>query len=77
MPPRISDFLFDDENESKLDRHGLIPEQIVQVIRDPDFRVVRNRKGRRATHLVIGWDPAGRCLTLLSSQRAIRDGGVR
>lgn len=64
VPPRISDFLFDDENERKLDGHGLIPEQIAQVIANNDYLVVRNRKGRRATHVVLGWDRAGRCLAI-------------
>jgi uncharacterized DUF497 family protein len=64
VPPRISDFVFDDENESKLDRHGLTPEQAVEVIRNTDYIVVRNRKGRRARDLVIGRDNAGRCITI-------------
>lgn len=64
MPPRVSDFVFDEENESKLDWHGLTPEQVVEVIHGTNYIVVRNRKGRRATALVIGKDDAGRCLTI-------------
>ena len=63
-PPRITDFVFDEENEAKLDWHGLDPERISQVIQDAEYVVVRNRKGRRASHLVIGRDRSGRCLAV-------------
>ena len=62
--PRIADFAFDDVNEAKLDRHRLTPEQVEEVLRDDEHVVVRNRAGRRASHLVVGRDRHGRCLAI-------------
>jgi uncharacterized DUF497 family protein len=55
--------VFDDENEDKIAAHGLVPEQVEQILDNPHI-VVRNRKRRRAMYLVIGRDNGGRCIAV-------------
>lgn len=61
--PQVIDFLFDDENEEKIAAHGLTPEQLIQML-DAEYRIVPNRKRRRASHLVIGRDRGGACIAI-------------
>lgn len=56
-------FLFDEDNEAKFWHHGLTAEQVDQVLDHP-HRIKRNRKERRASHLVIGRDRQGRCIAI-------------
>ena len=56
-------FAFDEENEAKCAAHGITPGQVFAVLRS-SFVSVRNRKQRRASHLLIGRDVAGRCLAI-------------
>lgn len=59
----ILDFLFDDENIEEMARHGVTPRQALQVL-DNGPRMGRNRRDRRATHLVIGVDDGGACIAI-------------
>lgn len=59
----ILDFLFDDENIEEMAAHGVTPGQALQVL-DNGPRVGRNRKERRATHLVVGVDNGGACISI-------------
>jgi hypothetical protein len=56
---RIDDWDFDDANLEELAAHGLAPETVEQVAtNEPRFR--KNKKGRPATHQMIGPDDGGR-----------------
>lgn len=59
----VFDLLFDDENESKLHAHGIRPEQVVQVLDNGPW-IGLNRKERRASHIMIGVDDGGSCITV-------------
>lgn len=61
--PVISAFLIDDDNEEKFWSHTLSVDQIIQVLDGPHL-IVRNKKKRRASHLVIGTDDSGRCISI-------------
>lgn len=56
-------FLIDDDNEPKFWHHGLTAESVLQVL-DHQHRIKRNRKERRASHLVIGRDRQGQCMAI-------------
>jgi uncharacterized DUF497 family protein len=60
---QIYAFLFDEENQEKLAAHGIRPRQVDQLL-DDEFLVVSNRRGRRATYLVIGRDWGGNCIAV-------------
>lgn len=58
MPLRIEEWEWDEANIQEIARHGLIPRTVLGVGSNaPRFR--RNRKGRAATHQMIGPDPGG------------------
>ena len=59
----IDGFLIDDENEEKFATHGLSSDQVVQVLEN-EYIVVRNRRNRRASHMVVGKDNGGACITI-------------
>ena len=59
----ITEFLIDDENELKFASHGLAAAQVDQVLDNP-YLVARNRRERRASHLVIGKDHGGQCIAV-------------
>ena len=61
--PVVRAFAFDDENVDKLAGHGLTPRQVEQLL-EYSFFVTANKQGHRASHLVIGYDYGGRCLTI-------------
>lgn len=61
--PDIADFLFDDDNEEKMARHGMTPRSVAQVL-DNEHVVVTNRKMRRGLYLVIGRDHGGAAITI-------------
>jgi hypothetical protein len=59
----VDAFVIDDENSDKFWMHGLYPEEVAEVLLFP--RVVRrNRKRRRASHLLIGRTERGECLAI-------------
>lgn len=60
---QIRAFVFDDLNEEKLAAHGVRPEQVDQLLDGP-IVVAANRKGRRASYLVIGRDWGGTCIAV-------------
>ena len=61
--PVISTFLIDEDNEEKFWSHTLTVDQIIQVLDGPHL-VVRNKKRHRASHLVIGTDDSGHCISI-------------
>jgi hypothetical protein len=61
--PAIQNFLIDDENLDEFGAHGLTDDQVLQVLED-SFYLGRNKRGRRGSHLVIGYDYSGKCLTI-------------
>lgn len=58
---QILEFQFDDVNVEKLWTHGLRPDDLVAML-EGSIAIARNRKNRRATHLVVGRDAQGRCI---------------
>lgn len=57
----VSELVFDDENEAKFARNSVTVREVAEVhIERPRFR--KNRKQRRATHLMIGQTFGGRWL---------------
>jgi len=56
--PTITDFLFDDDNEEKIARHGISPRQVLQIL-DDEHVIAANRGKRRGAYLVIGRDHGG------------------
>ena len=64
MPPgEILEFLIDGDNQEKFAEHGLTDRQVIQVLDSPHL-VMRNRRRRRATHMVIGRDYGGACIAI-------------
>ena len=61
--PLVTDLLFDDENEDKIANHGLSARRVLQVL-DQEHLLVPNRKGRRASYLLIGTDHGGACIAI-------------
>jgi uncharacterized DUF497 family protein len=61
--PNVLAFLFDDQNEGKLNQHGLTPEQVDQVLENAHL-VGKNRRNRRAPFFVIGKDHSGECIAV-------------
>jgi len=61
--PVVETFLIDEENEDKFWRHGLTAIDVLDVLDEP-HRIKRNRKARRASHLVIGRDRQDRCIAI-------------
>ena len=48
-PPRIADFVIDDENADKAWKHGILPGQLLQVL-DNRPGIVVNRRNRRGLY---------------------------
>ncbi len=61
--PTVDDFAFDDDNEDKFWSHAVTAVQVRQVLERP-YTIRPNRKGRRASHQIIGLDRQGRCLAI-------------
>ena len=61
--PRVSDFAFDDLNVDKMGMHGITDRRARQLLDGPHI-IVRNRKGRRGTYLLIGRDHGGACIAV-------------
>ena len=60
---QVDGFLVDDDNEDKFWRHGLAADDVLQVLDGPHI-IERNRKERRASHLIVGRDHAGGCIAI-------------
>jgi hypothetical protein len=65
MAPKIliSTFLIDEDNEREMARHGVTEREVLQLL-DERYTVLRNRRDRSGTHLLIGRTRAGRALTV-------------
>src|SRR5680860_868977 len=61
--PVVETFLLDDDNEEKFWRRGLDSMRVLQVL-DNRHRIKRNRKARRASHLLVGRDHHGQCIAI-------------
>lgn len=61
--PIIEGLAIDDDNESKFWVHGVTADEVLQVL-DASHTIKKNRKDRRASHLIIGRDGQGRCLAV-------------
>jgi hypothetical protein len=59
----INGLEFDEENEAKFAEHGLVAQQIDQIL-DSVFIVAQNRRGRRGIYLLIGRDHGGSCIAV-------------
>jgi uncharacterized DUF497 family protein len=62
--PTIHDLVFDDENESKLWKRGIAPEDVFDLVAAPHL-VVRNKRRRRGLYKLIGRGTDGRMLTIV------------
>lgn len=65
--------MFDDENESEMHAHGIRPRQVLQVLDNGPW-LGQNKKLERASHLMIGRDNGGVCITV--PIEGTRDPGV-
>ena len=61
---RIVEFVFDDENQEKFAGHGLTARRVDQILDNPPYVVVRNRKFRRGGYRVIGVDDGDACIVV-------------
>jgi hypothetical protein len=59
----IAAFDWDEDNEPHCTAHGVWPDDLEDARMSGQYTVVRNRKGRTASHLFIGRDRSGRCIT--------------
>lgn len=41
---------------------GILPDDLYDIVRRGDYVVARNRRGRAASHMLIGYDARGRCV---------------
>ena len=57
-------FLFDEENEQKLAKGDRPPPSQVDQVLDNPHVIIRNRKNRRGTYLIIGVDNGNRCIAV-------------
>jgi hypothetical protein len=56
-------FVHERVNEEKFAAHGVTAFEVDQVLAS-DYVVIRNRKGRTGSHLLIGRSYGGRCITI-------------
>ena len=61
--PTVHSFVFDDENQAKIEAHGLTTAEVDQVLGNIHV-IFRNRRGRRSPILIVGLDDGGRCLAI-------------
>ncbi len=67
-PAHAVGFEWDEENEEKLARHGIRPEEVEQVfLNGPAW--VPNKKNRRGAWKMVGWTNEGRTLTIIINVR--------
>lgn len=55
-------FKFTDHAFSALADWNILPVDLYNILRQGDYIVTRNRRGRAASHILIGYDAHGRCL---------------
>ena len=56
-------FDHDEDTEAHCAAHGIWPEQLDELL-EGHYVVIRNRRRRTGTHLLIGRDYAGRCIAV-------------
>ena len=63
---RIDDFQLDEGNESEMARHGVVPREVLQVLRRGDFRIARNKgvHAGRQPYIMTGRTDGGRRLRI-------------
>ncbi len=71
MPPKVEELDFDPYNVAEMSRHGVECEDVIAVLAGR-HRFFRNRRGRAATHLMVGPDASGRMLTVPIAPTRIR-----
>jgi hypothetical protein len=69
--PVIDDFAMDDINENEIAEHGITQRQLFEVL-DSHHHIKKNRRGRRATHMVIGRDQQGQCIAIPVEPTTVR-----
>jgi len=70
--PQIRDLEFDDENEEKLARRDISPEDVLDMLAQPHI-LARNRRHRRGAYKIVGRDAGGRILTVILERTRIRN----
>ena len=58
----ILDLVFTDHAVSAFDDWNILPDDLFDILEIGDYVVTRNRQGRAASHVLIGYDGRGRCL---------------
>ena len=58
----VAAFDWDEDNQAHCSAHGIWPEDLEDARVSGEYAVVRNRKGRTASHLFLGRDRSGRCV---------------
>jgi uncharacterized DUF497 family protein len=68
----IEDFEIDDQNAEHFARHGIRFDQVYEVLDDDHHYFGRNPRSdlHVATHIVIGYDYGGACLTIPAFETA-------
>jgi hypothetical protein len=61
--PTVRGFVIDDDNAEKFAYHGVAEFQVAQVLED-EFYIGPNKREHRASHVVVGYDYGGACLTV-------------
>ncbi len=69
--PRIHDLAFDDENEEKLAKRGIFPEDVLDVLGRRHL-VLRNKRRGRGAYKIVGRDRSGRILTIILERTSAR-----
>lgn len=59
----VSELIFDGHNEREMARHGVLSDEVEQLMSNRN-RVVRNPRGERGSVLLIGETDGGRLLTV-------------
>ena len=59
---RVLAFIFTDHAISALNDWSILPDDLNDILASGDYVVTRNRRGRAATHILIGYDARRRCL---------------
>jgi uncharacterized DUF497 family protein len=71
MSVEVWELVWDEENEKHINDHGLTVREVNQVVANFHI-VVRNRKHRRAQHLMIGRTHGGRVLVVALSKTRVK-----
>ena len=67
---RLYELEFDDYNEEELARHGVTPQEVMQILSNR-YTVRRNRKDRSGQRQLIGETNGGRLLTVILAETAV------